>query len=234
MKLVQAVPGLISAALLIGLVAPAHGTTILFQDNALIGGDITTAFPLSASDPLTSVINAPFNLLTISGAAANNGSYTPLFLQENFNSATDTLTLSGTINGCPRCGNLPGMLVNSNLVTIQFSTDLTGDTSGASESDFVLNNPSAADIVSVTVSPTLLADLGMTGTAFNLTDLDLVGQAVSTRGNSFVVVQNGTIRLNSAGDPPPSVPEPATWQAALLGFGLVIVGSRRLPSRKVG
>lgn len=221
----QALPAFLSAALLVWVAAPAHASTILFQDTDLTGGDITTTLPLGASDPLSGVVNAPFNALTVFGAAANNGSYAPLYLLENFDSSTDILTLSGTINGCPTCGNLPGLQTDTNLVTIQFSADLLGDTSGASGSAFVLEMPVSADITSVTVAPALLADLGLTGTAFQLTGLELAGQAVSAQGNNFVVVENGSIQLSSD-DPPAATPEPATWPIALLGLGLVMVACR--------
>lgn len=219
-----------TALFLVGSVIPAHAAVIiefedsgLFGNSILTGGDITTNSGLiGPNDPITGFVNVPFNTLIVSGAPANNGTYIPIFEQENFNATTNVLTLSGTINGCStpsNCANLPGLLTSSNLVTIQFSTDLTANTTGgASES---LNEPAPLTITSIIVSPTLLADLGLSSsTPFTLTALTAVGQSVGSTNN---FVENGATLLLTSG----AVPEPNTWMLIISGLALMIYGARK-------
>lgn len=91
-----------AALLFLGSAIPAHAAIIEFEDSNLFGnsiltgGDITTDITMiGANDPVTGFVNVPFNTLIVSGAPANDGTYIPIFEQENFNTTTDVLTLSG-------------------------------------------------------------------------------------------------------------------------------------------
>ncbi len=219
-----------TALFLVGSVIPAHAAVIiefedsgLFGNSILTGGDITTDITkIGATDPVTGFVNVPFNTLIVSGAPSNNGTYIPIFEQENFNATTNVLTLSGTINGCStpsNCANLPGLLTSSNLVTIQFSTGLTANTTGGTT--ISLNEPAPASITSITVAPALLADLGISSsTAFTLTALTTTGQPVGTTGNNYVE-NTASLVLGAA------VPEPGSWMLMISGLGLTIYGARK-------
>ncbi|HWE50049.1 MAG TPA: hypothetical protein VG273_09685 [Bryobacteraceae bacterium] len=223
MKRLVSASALCSALLLLGSAVPVHASLIiefedssLFGNSLLTGGDITTDITqIGAFDPITGFVNVPLNTLIVSGAPANNGTYIPLFEQENYNATTHVLTVSGTVNGCStpsNCSNLPGLATMSDLFTIQFSTGLTANTSGGTT--ISLNMPSAASITSITVSPTLLADLGLSSTTpFTLLALTSSGQPVGESGNNYVL-NAGSITLTTA------APEPAAWM--LMGLGLVL------------
>jgi hypothetical protein len=219
-----------AALFLLGSAIPVHASIIvefedssLFGNSILTGGDITTDITkIGATDPITGFVNVPFNTLIVSGAPANNGTYIPIFEQENFNTTTDVLTLSGTINGCStpsNCANLPGLLTLTNLVTIQFSTGLTANTTGGTT--ISLNEPAPASITSITLAPALLADLGLTSsTPFTLTALTTTGQPVGNSGDNYV--ENTASLILSA-----PVPEPGSWMMMISGLALTVYGARK-------
>jgi hypothetical protein len=220
---------LCAGMLFLGAATPAHAALIEFEDSSLFGnsiltgGDVTTDITMiGLNDPITGFVNVPFNTLIVSGAPSNNGTYIPIFEQENFNATTDVLTLSGTINGCStpsNCSNLPGLTTLTNLVTIHFSTDLTANTTGGST--LTLNEPSPASITSITVASALLADLGLSpSTAFTLTALTASGQPVGTSGNNYVE-NAASLTLSTV------APEPGSWILMMGGLALTIYGGRR-------
>jgi hypothetical protein len=207
--------------LVLGFAIPTQAAAVLSFTGSLTGGDLTTSLPLGANDPVTGLVNLPFNALTVSGAPVGNGAYTPLFLQENFNTTTNVLTLAGTINGCSICSGLPGLTGSPTpvLVTITFSTGLTANTTLTSSS---LNMPSAASITSIVVNSTLLSDLGLTGTAFSLTALTDTGFADSGAGGNYVTSSDSLV-LSAA-----AVPEPTYGPViALLLVAGALVSRRR-------
>lgn len=107
----------------------------------------------------------------------------------------------------------------TNLVTIQFSTGLTANTTGGAT--ISLNEPAAASITSISVAPALLADLGLSSsTPFTLTALTTTGQPVGTTGNNYV---ENTASLILASP----VPEPGSWMLMISGLALTIYGARK-------
>jgi hypothetical protein len=219
-----------AALFLLGSAIPGHASVIvefedsnLFGNSILTGGDITTDITMiGANDPITGFVNVPFNTLIVSGAPSNNGTYIPIFEQENFNATTDVLTLSGTINGCStpsNCANLPGLLTLTNLVTIQFSAGLTANTTGGAT--ISLNEPAPGSITSISLAPALLADLGLSSsTPLTLTALTTTGQPVGASGNNYV--ENTASLVLSA-----PVPEPGSWMLMISGLALTICGTRK-------
>jgi hypothetical protein len=210
--------------LLAGFAAPAKATTISFSNVKTGSGDITaTAFgtnePLLNSAACTpspeAICNVTFQTLTISGAptAGANGTYTPLFLQENFDATTNTLTIAGEIAGCTTCGGLPGFTTSTTLVTIVFGADLTGN---AGMSTFSLN--ALPSITSITVNSMLAADLGDTG-PYQPSSMTLTAQPGGAIPNYNSI--SGTLVLTDA------VPEPSTVLLTSMGLGLIVLASRR-------
>lgn len=205
-----------AALVFVGSAAPTHANPILSFTSVLTGGDITTSFPLGVNDPVTGLTNVPFDTLVVSGAPLNNGTYTPLFLQLNLNTVTDVLTLTGSIAG------LPGLAASSPLVSIQLSSGLTANTSTSASS---LNMPSAASITSITISSTLLADLGLSGLPATLTALTDIGQSCCADGGNYVS-KNASLALTLN-----SVPEPGSVLLVLTGLlGLVGLALRKRTS----
>jgi len=202
MKCSISVSAFCAALLFIGFAAPGQATTLSFT-SALTGGDLTTSFPLGANDPVTGLVDVPFDTLVVSGAPLNNGTYTPLFLQMNFNTTTDVLTLTGSIAG------LSGLAASSTLVSIQLSGGLTANTSTSASS---LNLPSPATITSITISSVLLADLGLTGVPATLTGLTDIGQSCCADGGNYVSTSASLDLTMNA------VPEPGSLLLVLSGL----------------
>jgi hypothetical protein len=189
----------------IGIVA-CQAAEILFSSTTG-GGDITTGSlgataPLVPSFPPNPIgLSETFDKLVVTGAPSNNGTYSPLFLTETFNTTTDVLTLVGAIPGLS--------ILSQTLVTIQLNTDLTANATTTSVS---LNKPSAASIVSITLSPTLLADLGLPSATFSLNGLTDLAASCCDTGLNY---QNQT---SASLDLVTGVPEPTSW--LLTGIGL--------------
>lgn len=196
------------------LTGAARGATVISFTSTSTGGDISTALPLGPNDTITGFTNIPFDTLTVTGAPEDNGVYKPVFLQESLNTTTDVLTLSGTINGCTNCGNLPGLTTTSALVSIQISALTANTTLGSPPGDnFNVNFPT---VTSITVSPVLLADLGLTGATFSLTGFTDSGQSQGSGGNSYTSSSASLVLSNIA------VPEPGSWFFAVLGIGTIL------------
>ena len=202
--------------LIAGSAINSQGASILFT-STLTGGDLTTQFPLGLSDVVTGLVNIPFNSLVVSGAPLNNGTYTPLFLREDFNTTTHVLTLVGTVNGCATCAALPGLSASSTLVSILLSGDLTANTTTSTSS---LNKPPPAQIISITLSSILLADLGLAGSTFELNALTSAGQADSGTGGNYVSA-GASLGLIS------TTPEPASLLTFMLGLVPSVMLSRK-------
>jgi hypothetical protein len=211
----------LGAALLLVAAVPGKAATISFT-STLGGGDITTS-SIGSNAPITGFLEY-FNTLTVTGAPSNNGTYTPLFLTESFNTTTDVLTLTGTISGCSTCGSLPGLTVSSTLATIQFSTGLTANASTTSGS---VNMPSLASITSITLSATLLADLGLTGSTFTLADLGNVSTSCCSDGKNYQNQTSGILSFSTT-----SVPEPnfLPLTALLLAAGVLVLRKKKSSS----
>lgn len=205
---------LCAALLFMGSAVPGQATTLSFT-SALTGGDITTSFPLGANDPVTGLVDVPFDTLVVSGAPANNGTYAPLFLQLNLNTTTDVLSLSGSIAG------LSGLAAPSTLVSIQLSSGLTANTSTSASS---LNLPSSASITSITISSVLLADLGLTGVPATLTGLTDIGQSCCADGGNYVSTSGSLVLTMNA------VPEPGSLLLVLSGLFLSGLALRKRTS----
>jgi hypothetical protein len=211
---------------------PGQATQIYFLDVAHTGGDITTA-SFGSPVAVTGLTNVPFDEMIISGDTAvpgDNGTYTGFFLGggvngESLSSNGLTLTLQGTLNGCSLCTTNFGSAFNtaSVLATITFSST-PALTANANSSGITVNTPSASNIASIALSPTLLADLGLTGTPFFLTQLTDVGQSVGGVAN-YVVINSASLDFSS------SVPEPASGSIAILGVALIAFMSRKRFSR---
>jgi hypothetical protein len=195
---------------------PANATLITFSTapNNNAGGDLTTATTPSLPNPTATILGISslgLTTLAVSGAPSNSGTYTPIFVTESYNGTTDLLTITGTINGCPTCGNLPGLTSSSTLLSIQFAGNLTANATTSSAS---LNNPPPPGITSITVNATLLADLGLTGANFFFSNLSGTGNSNGDPGNYNLSTESLTISTTT--------PEPATWLLMLCGLGLVV------------
>jgi hypothetical protein len=201
-----------STLLLLGSAAHAQAASILFEDLDLTGGDITAA-SLGPNALVTGLVDVPFDTLVVNGGTE----YHPLFEQENFNTTTEVLTLVGSISA------LPGLAAQSTLVSIQFSAELTGD---ATSTNFALNEPLPSTVTSITVSPVLLADLGLTGTTFSLSALTAVGNAVGSDLSNYVVINNASIDLVSP------TPEPGSWLLMMMGLSLIAFSSLKTFRKK--
>jgi hypothetical protein len=220
------------ALLLLGFPSPGRATQIYFLDVAHTGGDITAA-SFGSPVAVTGLTNVPFDEMIISGDTAvpgDNGTYSGFFLGGGTNGETLsagglTLTLQGTLNGCSLCSTNFGSAFStaSVLATITFSST-PALTANANSSGITVNKPPVSNIASITLSPTLLADLGLTGTPFFLTQLTAVGQSVGGVAN-YVVINSASLDFSS------SVPEPASGSIAIAGLALIVFVSRKRFSR---
>jgi hypothetical protein len=205
--------------LFFGSAIPSRAADILFSSTTG-GGDLNTgslgpAAPVVPSFPPNPIgLSETLDKLVVTGAPLNNGTYSPLFLTETFDTTTDLLTLSGAIAGL-------GML-SQTLATIQLSTDLTANATTTSVS---LNKPSALSITSITLSATLLADLGLSGTALSLNGLTDVSSACCVTGVNY---QNQTV---ASLDLVTGAPEPTSWLLTAIGFASLVFVSRKKFSR---
>ena len=226
---------LLGAVLFLGSPFEMKATTITFGNVVSGSGDITTA-GLGANAPLANsgvtcgahpsatnlgICDMVFQTLTITGAptASTNTSYTPLNLYEQYNATTNTLTVYGSIGGCATCSNLPGFTVATTLVTIVFSSNLTGN---ATASTFSLNPfPS---VNSITVNSTLLSDIGASGPFF-LNVLTATGNADSAVGGNYRTTSGSLVLTDVA-------PEPGSAVLTTLGLAALILGSRKRFSKR--
>lgn len=210
---------LCAALLLLVSAVPSRAADILFTSTTG-GGDITTgvlgaAAPLVPSFPPNPIgLSETFDKLVVTGAPSNNGTYSPLFLTETFNTTTDVLTLSGAILGL----SIP----TQTLVTITLNTDLTAN---ATTSGVSLNMPSAASIVSVSVSSTLLADLGLSGAGVSLNGLTDLSGSCCVGGLNYQSQTSASLDLVTG------VPEPTSWLLTASGLALLAFVSRKKFSR---
>ena len=208
----------LAIALLVSFTIPANATTISFSNVVSGSGDITTSVfgpnaPLSDSlscTPADAICAMNFATLVISGAptASANGTYNPVFLSENYNAASRTLTISGSL------ASLPGLASTSTLVTIVFSSNLTGN---ATVSSFTLNAP--PPISTITINSILAADLGSAG-PYALSSMTVTGNPGGAIPNYNST--SGTLVLTTD-----FVPEPTS--AVFVATGLALAG---LISRK--
>jgi len=203
--------------LLFGFAAPSQATVITLGSAVSGTGDITTSSfgtnaPLSNSASCTptplAICNLEFATLMISGApnSSANGTYNPLDLIEGYSATTDTLTIYGAIGGCSNCSNLPGLTTAQTLITIVFSSNLTGDATGSS---FSLN--AFPLVTSITINATLLSDLGASG-SYVLTALTANGNPVGDIPNYSSTT--ASLVLTSA------VAEPGTLTLIALGLAI--------------
>ena len=204
-----------AALLFVGSAVPSQAAEILFSSTTG-GGDITTGSlgataPLVPSFPPNPIgLSETFDKLVVTGAPSNNGTYSPLFLTESFDTSTDILTLTGAILGL----SIP----TQTLVTIQLNTDLTAN---ASTSSVSLNKPSAASIVSITLSPTLLADLGLSGATFSLNGLTDLSGSCCVGGLNYQSQTSASLDLVTG------VPEPTSWLLTGIGLASLAFVSRK-------
>ena len=200
--------------LLLGSAVTSQAASMISFTSNLTEGDITTTGLGSTAAPVT-VLDGDFAFLTISGALTDNGTYgtvaIPLFLPLAY--TPDTLTITGAVPG------LSGLAASTTLLTINFSAaGLTGNTTGTGANAFVLNSGEA--ISSIVVFPTLLADLGLTGTSFSLTSFTDTGAAQGTGLNSFTS-SDPSLTLTSA---PTAAPEPGSLLTMLFGLTSLAIG----------
>src|SRR5665213_1139442 len=206
-----------AVALVVGFAIPANATTISFSNVQTGSGDITATMfgsnvPLLNSlscTPAAAICDVDFKTFMISGAptAGANGTYTPVFLAENYDATTKTLTVTGSLAG------FSGLAAPTTLVTIVFSSNLTGN---SGMSTFTLN--ALPSITSVTVNSILAADLGDAG-PYQLSSMTLTGQAGGAIPNYNSLT--GTLVLTDA------VPEPSTVLLTSMGLGLIALASRK-------
>jgi hypothetical protein len=167
------------------------------------------------------ICDVTFKTLTISGAptASTNTSYTPLNFYEEYNTTTNTLTMYGSVAGCATCSNLPGLTVATTLVTIVFSSNLTAN---ATTSSFSLNAFPAVN--SITVNPTLLSDLGASGT-FLLSVLTASGDADSSAGGNYDATAASLVITTAT-------PEPGSAALMTIGLAALAIGARKRFSKR--
>jgi len=220
MKHILSASTLCAAILFLGSAIQSHAATIEFLSSSP-GGDLTTAGVGSAATVLGIGSPSPdapeiFDTLMIFNDGSVNGNYTPIYLKEIYNSTTDTLTVSGTLN--PYFANLS---TTTNLVTIVFSS--AGLTANATSSNVALNFPT--DVVSITLGTTFASDLGL---PTSLSPVDLlgltdVGQSNGDTGNYDIT--SASLVLDS------NAPEPGSWLLMTLGSALIVLAARRRSSR---
>jgi len=212
----------IFSSILLFLGAAVPGQATIAFTSSLTGGDVTTAAsPLGPNDPILAY-TAYFDTMVVSGAPSNNGTYTPLYLNELYDPSTYTLTVTGsvTMNGNP----LPGLAGVTTLVTITFASDLTANTSGGG---FSMNFPT--DVTSITFSSTLLADLGLSGSGWTLAGLS-DGADIGGDPGSFTSVAP-TLFLTQGGSDGGATPEPGSWVMTTLGLASIAYFSRKRQSK---
>jgi hypothetical protein len=188
--------------------------TISFQTSALAGpapysgGTIVATSGSSTDVPVTTFSLVPFNELIVSNDGAYNGTYKNLSLTLSFNNSTDQLTLSGAISG------LTGLSSSTTLETIQLSGGLSGTTNGSFTLD---SNKVMSEVTSVTLSNTLLSDLGLVSWyGVNLMNVSTSGPAVSGTPNTYM---SNSATLNTRVS---AAPEPGSF--VLLGAGILCLG----------
>jgi hypothetical protein len=196
---------LCSFFLLAGSAVQSQAAIIQFTSN-LTEGDVTTTTPSGAND-LVTLLDGDFSGLTISGAPSGNGSYGTLFLPIVY--TPTTLTVTGSIPG------LAGLAGSSTLLTINFSA--AGISANATGTTFSLNFPT--NVTSIVVSPTLLTDLGLSGSIVGLTAFTDTGAVQGTGLNSYTS-SNPSLTLTT-GVPEPSSQMLITLGSAFLGLGFV-------------
>jgi hypothetical protein len=201
--------------LFVGSAIPAHATLVF--TSSLAGGDVTTfASPEGPNDPILAY-SGFFDTLTVTGEPANNGTYTPLYLNELYDPTHFILTVSGSI-----AGTNAALSAVTTLVTIDFASGLTANTSGGG---FALNFPT--NVLSITVSPTLLAYLGASGENYSLTALT-DGAYIGGNPGSFTSV-GPTMTLSNVASP---TPEPTSWILTACGLLAVAFASRQKFARE--
>lgn len=214
MKPIISVSTFCTAALLLLSAASGLASTISFTSTTG-GGDINTS-SLGATATVTGLTEI-FDTLTVTGAPSNNGTYAPLFLHESLDAINNIITLTGTISGCSLCGSLPGLTSSSTLVSIQLSGPLTAD---ATTSGVSVNIPG---VTSITLSSTLLADLGLSGATATLTNLGNTANPCCVGGTNYQNQTSGTLVFTTT-----PVPEPTflPLTALLLGIGALVMRKR--------
>jgi len=225
MKTIMSVSTLCTALLLLVSAVPGQAGTISFTSTTG-GGDITTN-PTTGSAATIVGLTESFDTLTVTGGS-NPGTYHPLFLGENLaiGATTETLTLSGTMTGCTACSTVfPTLTSSTALATIVFNSP-TALTANAGASSASVNMPSLASIASITLSSTLLADLGLS-TPFTLSALGNVSSA-SQPGN----YQNQSSGVLTFTNTTASVPEPTFFplSAMVLALGVFLLRKKKTPT----
>jgi hypothetical protein len=196
-----------SALLLLSAAIPSRASTITFMSTLGAQGEIHTAS--LGPDATVLQLQAFFNSMAVAGAPSGNGTYSGLYLTETY--TPDVLTVSGAV---PSLNS--NLSASTTLLTITFtSAGLNADTNTLD-----LNSP--VDVSSITVSPTLLSDLGLSG-ASALTSLTDTG-----RGN----IVNDTFKSYNPGlNLTMEVAEPRSLFMMALGLGLTVFGARGKYSR---
>ena len=219
MKRLISASTLCATLLFFGSAIPSRAADILFSSTTG-GGDLNTASlgpaaPLVPSFPPSPLgLSETFDKLVVTGAPLNNGTYSPLFLTETFDTTTDVLLVTGAI---------PGLgILSQTLLTIQLNTDLTANATTTSVS---LNKPSALSITSITLSATLLADLGLSGAPLSLNGLADLSAACCVNGSNYQNQTGALLDLVTA------VPEPTSWLLAAIGFASLVFVSLKKFSR---
>jgi hypothetical protein len=103
----------------------------------------------------------------------------------------------------------------------------SGLTANASTTSGSVNMPSLASITSITLSATLLADLGLTGSTFTLANLGNVSASCCADGMNYQNQSSGILSFTTA-----TVPEPSflPLTALLLAVGLLVLRKKRTSS----
>jgi hypothetical protein len=209
------VSALWAVLLLFGSASLSQAAIIQFTGGSAPNNLGVTAGSVLSTSASVGTISGPISTLNVSGAPSGNGAYNGLSLALAYN--PDSLTVTGSIPVLN--GNLAA---SSTLLTINFSAaGLTADTTSG---NFVLNFPT--NVTSIVVSPTLLADLGLSAAA-SLTALTdtATSSGFTFQGQPLYFQSSSSLSLTTT--PAAAAPEPSFRLMTTFGLVFMVFATRR-------